>query len=225
MSKRDFGDGIWEALERAEGLNHDEKTAVYEDISTWGEVVPQIRLQWVETLVRVVGELCDDGNAHRDTYARFWIHLYGVLTEVHSFFHGSVYDIATKEIPEHQRTDVLRVFLMVSSSLESLRGRFEQDELIYLEYKRHSHAHVEQKNYRVRVTKKKGGIPDGLRDELTLPILDGKKMSLESVDAALVAVIEAGNRDEMAIARTFANRIRMGVDILATCLRTFTNLS
>lgn len=163
------------------------------------EVRTQQLLNWVHVLslsTRVVAE----GNAPQDSESAFWIRLHELLVS------GPIAFKVLKDIAHHDphpaELSLIKRGVLVHDAIAELRGRFSEDQLIYIDYMRNTHAHIYQGGYQVQLIKKKG-TAIGLKDRREIKLI-GKSFDIEALRGAIYRVHSTNNTDESALAEEFA---------------------
>ncbi|MDP8998679.1 MAG: hypothetical protein M3O46_01050 [Myxococcota bacterium] len=90
----------------------------------------------------------------------------------------------------------------MSRCIEPVCQAFNDDELIYADYLRHTECHPTQASYGVRLTKSRK-----VNDRHGVPSLDGREFTAAELTAAIRRVLLA-HANEDAIAVAFARRIQ-----------------
>jgi hypothetical protein len=171
--------------------------------------------QWVENLAQVVEILAREGDrAEWTNVAVFWVRLHGLLSELRSQYTGFLRLLKIDPVSQAAQPDsLLAHMLSVSRCIEPVRHAFNDDELIYGDYRRHTECHPTQASYGVRMTKSRK-----VNDRHGVPSLDGREFTVNELTAAIRRVLLA-HQNEDAIAVAFARRIQDLMPPLVTALR------
>jgi len=174
----------------------------------YGNIAAQQIFQWTSRAKRSTTSVAS-GELHPDVVAVFWISVYGVMTDVREHF------VQQRETLASTDEAILRTFGLTKSitsdldriidTIDATCSAFSEDELAYIEYRRHVECHPLQRSYEITV--RDGAIIDRPRK------LTKRSWTYEEEDAALRRVIRAYGRrhirglDEAAIAQVFARRL------------------
>lgn len=174
----------------------------YEDIPAY-----QIT-QWVSR-TRYYTHLVAAGNVRPEIVSVFWTGVYGVMVDVRRHVDDLRATLISLNEPVLKRFGLdasqIRYLDAIVESIDRLHGAFDQDELEYLEYRRHVECHPLQHAYEITV--RNGAIIDRTRK------LTNRAWSFEDEDAAVRRVLRKHGRmfpsgpDETPIARVFAERV------------------
>jgi hypothetical protein len=153
---------------------------------------------WVSDLAHVTTRIgAGDSTDPTALESVFWIRLAGVLIEIPKKYRKAV-ELFGKHSP-HPKSDLGLMFALFAA-IEALRARFDEDELLWIEYRRHVDAHVLQSAYSPQWAKSK----DAPTSERLSQIL-GRSLSLAEWDAKLDRVFRR-YLSEPAMAKDFARR-------------------
>lgn len=121
------------------------------ELSAFSEIKPRQVLQWLESSNYVVRQIASD-KAVRSDFSIFWIRIYEVLVFLPRHFElpselsenlDKVKDLAMiAHIKTHQK---------MAELLSELQGKFNDDELLFIENQRHTEAHVLQTSYETKI--------------------------------------------------------------------------
>jgi hypothetical protein len=175
----------------------------------FGDIAAQQILEWTSRAKRCTA-LVASGDLHPDVIAVFWISIYGLMTDVREHV------VKQRETLKGTDEATLRAFglsKLIASNFDGIVDRidafystFSEDELAYVEYRRHVECHPLQHGYEIAV--RDGAIIDRPRK------LTKRSWTYEDEDAALRRVIRKHGRihmtgpDEAPIAQVFAQRLR-----------------
>lgn len=171
------------------------KDAIYER----SEIRAHQARQWVSELVRVSGTIAAQGTAAgADTITAFWIRLFGVLSEV-----GESYEYVCKLADDCGASDtpLARDGRMVRDALRAMRDSMDEDELIWLHYRRDCECHVWQKSYELGRTK------NGLKEKRGFDLLGGKELTVDDFAKRASAMLRKHGVNEPAMAVHFAKLV------------------
>ncbi len=183
-----------------------------ESIGSWGDVsllegVPERATRQREShqtqLVRWVGETLSitarvASSGQSELLPVFWIRLYGLLTDVMDFV----------ELAADASCDGLRMFPQarrpvrskLPTALNRLKATFEEDELLYIEYRRHAETDPFQTKYRPR------RLPHGVAAHVPSVLLDGRPVTVDAAQRAFDKLLALHGREER-IGAAFARRV------------------
>lgn len=157
-----------------------------------GDIRAQLALQWVQTLERAARQLASAGGVMAvDTQTVFWIRLHGVLTEVGGWF-DDVYDLGSRD----------RHVLATRGALHDLRAALDEDERLWLHYRRDTECHVWQESYELQL-----GGKGKLKEQRMFPLL-GRTLHVDEIDRRLRALLRQHNWNEPAMAVAFATKLQ-----------------
>lgn len=153
--------------------------------------------QWVSELVRVSRTVAAQG-ASADTITVFWVRLFGVLNEVaesYEYVCKLADDCGASHKPMAQDARVVR------DALRAMRDSMDEDELIWLHYRRDCECHVWQKSYELGRTK------TGLKEKRGFDLLGGKELTVDDFAKRASAMLRKHGVNEPAMAVHFAQLI------------------
>jgi hypothetical protein len=179
-----------------------------ESIEVWGDVAllegarprenHQAQLvRWVGETLAITARVASSGQS--ELLPVFWIRLYGLLTDVADFVALSAeqsYDGLCMFPQARSRT----VRSKLPTALHRLKAEFEEDELLYIEYRRHAECDPFQAKYRPR------RLPHGAVAHVPSVLLDGRPITVEAARAAFDKLLALHGREER-IGCTFARRV------------------
>lgn len=152
----------------------------------------------------------------------FWIRLYGVLTELRADWQRT----SSRLNPGGARTNFARDFLTITGriaeSANALHAAFTADELILIEFTRHTQAHPTQKGFYVALEGKKDQ-KKSLRKGQFLATL-GKHLPVAEIQAKCEAMHAAYGNDDLAILRAFAGKAKEPLNGLQFNVRSYAKL-
>lgn len=161
-----------------------------------GDVRAQLALQWVQNLARIANELVARGtNTSIDTQAAFWIRLHGVLVEV-----GGNYEYLGNLIGTEPTGDNASCALVVRDAIRATRDALDEDERIWLHYRRDTECHVVPEAYELAVKNGK------LKEQRRFALLD-QTIHVDLFDKRVRAFLRKYDVNEPAIAVAFAKRL------------------
>jgi len=171
------------------------KDAIYDR----SEIRAQQAFQWVRELVRVSSTVATQGAAAgADTITVFWVRLFGVLSEV-----GESYEYVCKLADHCGASDepLARDARVVRDALRAMRDSMDEDELIWLHYRRDCECHVWQESY--ALSRKK----NGLKEKRVFGLLGDKELTVDEFDKRASAMLRKHGRSEAALAVHFAKLV------------------
>jgi hypothetical protein len=162
-------------------------------IADRGDTRAQRALGCVQILNRTASQLASlpAAAAAVDTQSVFWIRLHGVLTEVGDSYEHMC-NLGSRD----------RDVLAVRDAIRDLRGSLDEDELLWVHYRRDTECHVWQESYELQ------GAKGRLKDERKFALLGGKTLQVDEIDRRLRAMVRKYNVDEPAIAVAFATKLQ-----------------
>lgn len=175
--------------------------------ATRADVRAKQELQWVQHL-DLIG---DDLLAKREAspyFGLFWIRLSSVVAEL--IPKGREMYEFMKGLSEADRKRHLGIPLYMAQHEAALaiRDALSEDELIYLDYKRHCECHIHQDAYRLGIPKNK------LRTTRLFRMLGNQEITIETLDQKLSAILRKYGVNENAIAIDFAGRLSARIKAL-----------
>src|ERR1700722_273844 len=142
---------------------------------------PRQVYNWIENSILYATKISQKNEL--DAIPIFWIRLYGILTDIKNY-------------------DMPLIKPILYKYIIPLYAAFNEDELIYISYKRHTEGHVFQNAYAIRLDKKKNNIINKKYEELL-----GKELLLSEIESATKRIYYKYNKNEDSIAKDFSNRI------------------
>ncbi len=174
-------------------LPPEERARLLRDIQAYGgDVHATQERQWIRDAYHYTKKVGEEG---RETSAEarsvFWIRLLGVLDEVRDHIDGQVNFLGTLEARAGGTSRFLAPLKTLLQSIDSVRGAFTEDELLYIQCRRDVECHPWQYSYRLRLGKK------GLREER---VVFGRTWKIDEANVALRKLLRRYSVDERAIA-------------------------
>jgi len=170
-----------------------------------GDVHSKLRLQWISQTLRAARQLSSSkGRGDAGLWAVdyiFWIRLYGVLDDVNRFL-TRLYTPVLEGAPPR------RVFEGALHAITSISSVFNDDELLYIQYRRDEACHPVAHAYEL------GQRSDGRLIEEIGKTLSGQPINHGTFDRAVDALMSRYERNEFAIACDFARRVLPHLDTL-----------
>jgi hypothetical protein len=171
--------------------------------------------QWVELSHRMC-EAIRSGRAKPPGLFEsvFWIRLYGCLTDLREMFEKWT-DVHIDVSPSWPPYRFLAAAAEVAAACEALHGCLSDDELAYVAFLRHVHAHVYQEGFQYAIER---GNPEknqrgALRTKQTVRPLR-RHVDVDEVHAIVNRVYEEHGGDEHKIARVFADKVSASLERL-----------
>lgn len=180
-------------------LSADEKERLKSAIYERSEIRAKQALQWVQELNRTAGELTSRGTAAGvDTTTVFWIRLHGVLVEV-----GGSYEYTCKLADDCGASSAKLAIdsRVVRDAIRSMRDSMNEDELLWVHYRRDTECHVWQESYEL------GRKKNGLKETRKFELLGGKELHVDDIDERARALLRKHGVNEPAMAVHFAKLI------------------
>ena len=125
--------------------------------------------------------------------------LHGLLSELRSQYTGFLRLLKIDPVSQAAQPDsLLAHMLSVSRCIEPVRHAFNDDELIYCDYRRHTECHPTQASYGVRMTKSRK-----VNDRHGVPSLDGREFTVNELTAApgVMGKLELGQQESFEFRR------------------------
>lgn len=173
----------------------------------------QMQLSWatdlLSTLRRIITGASTDPTALRVV---LFLRLHGLLVEFPG--HWQVASTALAGDTPNDSSDGA-AFLAVLEAIEMMRTALTEDELLYIEYRRHVDAHIWQGAYDLQWNKARNAVQDQFQSKAT-----GKGYLREDVDRRLGGVIR-GFGSEAAVAASIAKRLEPTADSLVKAMTAF----
>lgn len=138
-------------------MSHPTDDEMRANVATWRGIVPTQHSNWADSLVYVTEVINREGPtpSHVTT---FWVRLWGVLADLGDFYS----EPSQASLP--------------SLAIGQLRSALTEDELIWIEYIRHTECHPVQDAYWFQTKKGKPRI------EISLRVLGGRALPIEEWD-------------------------------------------
>lgn len=156
-------------------------------------------LLWVRDLHRAA-EILASGGENCDTATTFWLRLFASLDELIPHY-GWVLELFQGVIPHEQLTGDARLSADCHAALVALLDLFDENERLYIHYRRDTEGHVWQDSYELS----RHRIKAKLIEERAYSLLGGRKLAHDDVEKRLRSVIRR-HRNELAIAVALAQR-------------------
>jgi hypothetical protein len=185
----------------------------------YGDIVAQQILEWTSRARRCTASVAS-GDLHPDIIAVFWISIYGLMTDVREHV------VKQRETLTNTAETTLGAFGLSRSIASDIRRivdridaiytTFNEDELAYIEYRRHVECHPLQRGSEIAI--QDGTIIDRPRR------LTKRSWTYEDEDAALRRVIRTHGKirmtgpEEAPIAQLFARRLAPLVGLIDEAL-------
>jgi hypothetical protein len=179
-------------------------------IADRGDIHAQQALQWVQELHRTSSELAAHGTAaHADTRTVFWIRLLGVLVEV-----GESYEYLCKLADDSGAgaTPLATDARAVRDAIRATIGSMDEDQRMWLHYRRDVECHVWQSSYELNRGK------NGLKETRYFALL-GKEMHVDEFDTRARTLLRVFGVDEPALAAHFAKVVAPHVAMILEAMR------
>ena len=171
-------------------------------------------LLWVRDLHRAA-EILASGGENCDTATTFWLRLFASLDELIPHY-GWVLELFEGVVLPEQLTGDARLCADCHAALVALLDLFDENERVYIHYRRDTEGHVWQDSYELSRHQTKAK----LIDERNYSLL-GRKLAHDDVEKRLRSVIRR-HRNALAIAVAFAQRAMPQIeDVVATIERMY----
>jgi len=167
--------------------------------SVWG----QQTLQWVRSAYLHALEVATKGQeASAAVTGMFWIRVCGVFTDIRPAIAKHVESLSTMgagpEQPESITSQLRGLAQLCLERIDAVKAALTEDELVYLEYRRHVEAHPWQNSYELRLGK--NGIID------TKEVF-GERKSVDELNVLIRRLLLKYGVNEDAIAVELARRV------------------
>lgn len=173
-------------------LSTNDRQRLVTAITERAETRARLALQWVQILNRAVTRLTAAGGMEAvDTQTVFWIRLHGVLTEVGDWFEHT-FSLGIRD----------RDIIAVRDAIRDLRAALDEDELLWVHYRRDTECHVWQESYELQ----RGG-KGNLKEERKFALL-GKTLHVDEIGRRLRALLRHHRVNEPAMAVVFATKLQ-----------------
>lgn len=167
-------------------------------------------LLWVRDLRRAAAILAS-GQGNCDTATTFWLRLFACLHELIPHY-GWVLELFQGVVPPEQLTGDARLSADCHAALVALLELFDENERLYLHYRRDTEGHIWQDSYELSRHQTKAK----LIEERNYSLL-GRKLAHDDVEKRLRSVIRR-HRNELAIAVAFAQRVMPQLDVVVNTI-------
>jgi hypothetical protein len=175
-----------------------------------GEIRGKQQHQWIENFCEVAHVLNKEGEtAPWPFFGTFWIRLHGLVAELIPPFERILRDAGVPATHKPDTGSALEYLMAMLVPMQAVRDAYTEDERIYADYMRHTHAHPTQKSYDVRYSIKAGIVVDKHGVPAT-----GKEYSVADLDAAIDRVFRSYPSEE-AGAVAFARKAQTQIAALA----------
>lgn len=181
----------------------DEQIRVFNERQAAPSLNTDLEFDWINGLADAVRVLTSEGtNAPWPWSSVFWTRLLGIFVDLQSRYRET-FAVAGIDPATHAATptSVLEWTIETYRAIEALRGVFTEDELIYIDYRRHAEGHPKQHAYAISLNNR-GQIREGRR----LEILGGRELPISDVQDTIRRV-ESAHGSIHAAAVAFAGRI------------------
>jgi hypothetical protein len=186
---------------------------VLRDMMRNGWIRPKQLVNWVRDGVdhaMVILREPDDPPAAAITV--FWLRCYGSIVDVLSWAEDMKAQLERGAADDDARHNLIGGVL---AAVEVLRESFSVDELLWLEYRRHTEAHPSPTAFEHAIVNN-GDIRREFRSKTLL-----KRVSLAEFDAALTRVFDIYDRNERRIAVAFAQKSMLALQRLGFALQSW----
>jgi hypothetical protein len=191
-------------------LSPNEKARLKEAIFGRGEVRARLALQHVQILDRATNDLLVHArDTHPDTQTVFWIRLHGVLVEIGGFYE-STGDLIGPMLVRPGTTAAHA--LNVRDTIRAIRDALDEDERIWLHYRRDTECHVWPESYELGVRNGK------LKENRRFALID-QTIHVDEFDRRARAFLRKYNVNEPAIAAAFAKKLAPLISKLLVAMR------
>lgn len=192
-------------------LSDEDKARVWLAISERSEVKAQQLFNWVQELDRTARTLATHGKAAGvDTMTAFWIKLHGTLVEVARYY-NDMCEMMNPLTPTSSRN--VKDAHAVRAAIIAMRDALDEEQLIWVHYRRDVECHVWQTLYDLRV--KDGKVQDHRKFDL----LGGKRLHVDEFSKRARALLRQHKVDEPAMAVHFAQIVQPHAAALIEALR------
>lgn len=179
-------------------LSTEDKNRFIAGVEDRSEIRARLKFGGAQYLLRIVTQLVTDGkNTLPETQDLFWVKLYSVLDEL-----GADYEYLGELIGPQPKNETSRLTIAVRDMLRELRGALDDDERIWVQYRRDSVCHLVPKSYDLSAQKGKGTLKEHRHFSLL-----GKTLHVDEFDRRARALLRNYQVDEPAMAVAFATKL------------------
>jgi hypothetical protein len=151
----------------------------------------------------------------------FWVRLYGIIVEIgepykatfEAFDSYTVDDFIKKYQPNVETAEIFKGMYDISSLISQIKNSFSREELIFIEYMRHTNCHVLQKNYGLTI--KGSGEKQKLKEQKQISTT-GEILHIEIIQQILDDITKDCVGKHILVAIDFNKRINKILDKLFT---------
>lgn len=179
---------------------------------------PLQEAQWVKNM-RLVCDMLRQGEDEFFIETIFWIHLYGVVTELLEQFRAP-----SEMNPPPSASPVLRRFCDAQKGMfaacNGVKNSLSESELICLTLVRHCNAHVYQSGFDIDVRKgnPKKNQPGTIRTETTIKLI-GRAVDVDEAHRIMDEIYRQHDFDDHVVAVAFARKIGGAVEHLTLAMK------
>ena len=179
-------------------LSVEDKNRFIAAVEDRSEIRARLKFGGAQYLQRVVTQLVRDGkNTLPETQDMFWVKLYAVLDELHAD-----YEYLGERIGPQPKNETSRLTLAVRNTIRALHGALDDDERIWVQYRRDSVCHLVPESYDLSAQKGKGTLKEQRHFSLI-----GQTLHVDEFDRRARALLRKYNVDEAAMAVAFATKL------------------
>lgn len=200
QQRRERGRAVFDELRRRGMLQKEpteEHLDLLGDMAIYGDIQPAQDLQWIREACGYAEKVAG-GAASRAERSLFWIRTAGVLLDIGGHYRASL-ELTSAAFGELPDVLAIRLTQTLVDAIRALAEALPEDELRYLEYRRHCECHPRQSAYRARLNK------DGSIKPVSSKI-SGSRPQHESEDVLRGVLLRYGV-DETRIAIEVAKRV------------------
>ncbi len=202
QDRRERGRALFDDLRRRGILNvkaTDEQLDFFGDAAIYADIQAEQDLAWIRSALRYA-ERVGNGSAIPSEISLFWIRAGGVLLDVGAHYRTSLANAAKVFGGLPSDVHSIQLTRTLVDAITALAQALPEDELHYLEYRRHVECHPRQSAYRARLNK------DGSLKRVKSNVSGTARLQHESEDA-LRGVLTRYGVDETRIAIEIARRL------------------
>ncbi len=175
------------------------------------------QLNWVRDLTELTKEIAEKPSVGAERlHGALWLRLFGVLVDIRQWLEGIV---SQCNGVTGQPGSILFHISSQLSAIEHLRAQFDEDELLWVEYRRHVEAHVWQRGFEPEWRNNGTALKDSYASKIT-----GQIYGIDDLNERLSRVF-ARYETEARITVDFATRLRGPASSLLAATERFCGVS
>jgi hypothetical protein len=184
-------------------LTQDEKERLTKAIFDHGDIRARLSLQWVQQLAYLSDKLAHEQSLPLpETQTAFWIRLHGVLVDLYKYYDDCHTLLAGD--PSLPPSQIAHEVAQIRAELKAARDAFDDDEKIWIHYRRDTECHIWQDSYELTIHKGK------LKEHRTIALL-GTVLRIDEINRRSRTLLQKHRIDEAQMAVDFAAKVRPAV--------------